>query len=758
MTYDPFNPANQPDPPPADPSGEGAGADIVHLDAARAGRHPTAPAQRPDDDPDPTSPAPAATGLDPRPAAYDTSYEVELDEPPDDDADAEAPPVDLPEPALLESPEGDKRRPIIPTSLRRHNLTATARRTAGQVAYVAGFHAVRAPWYAAQALWWAPVGLLRLAGRQLRWWWVNEQYTLLQQAASDNDPAMWLKLHKEGKATRRWRGLALFFQVIALIVAILVAVGADLAPLWWAGIAAMLVPVLARYGRPVGRQIIPTAVVARRYRLLNSDVVLRAYYAAGLGHPDKPNQQVKFGSRMSRDAAGTGSEVVVDLPYGKTFEDAVKARGAIASGLDVTVQQVYLTRDHTSNRRHLLFVADRDPLAIPAGKTPLLDGKPRNIWQPAPFGLDERGRKVTLLLLWISILVGAQPRKGKTFAARLLALYAAMDPYVRLTVVDGKDSPDWRKFALVAHRIIFGTMPNRDGDPVEMLLDALREIKAHIQQVNQFLSTLPVSECPDGKLTEELSRKYPNLRVWVLVMEEFQVYYELDDQEKNKEIASLLSFIMAVGPSAGVIIISSSQKPSGVGAGDVQRLFSRYRDNHAVRFALKCGNRPVSEAILGGDAYAEGFDASSLPVGKQYRGVGYLYGASDDTPTVRTYLADAEDAEKILTTARTLRERAGTLTGYAAGQTMVRDVRDVLADALTVFEGSETGLPWTFLASRLAERIPEHYADLTADAISAQLRALAVPSVDIKRDGKALKGAKKAAIAAAIKRRESSAG
>ncbi|MEU4230048.1 hypothetical protein AB0F17_37635 [Nonomuraea sp. NPDC026600] len=729
----------------------GQGAQVVDLDTAAADLLPYG-----------TLPPPTP-GLhdDPLRAVHDTSYEVELDEPSDEtDAGAtSAPvPVDPPAPVLLESEQGDKRRPIIPPGLRRGSLPGTVRRTAGQVAYVAGFHAARAPWYTLQALWWAIVGVFRLIGRQFRWWWVIEQYTLLQNSASDNDPAMWLKLHREGKATRRWRGIALFFQIIALGIVILIAMGADLAPLWWAGTAVVLVPALARYGRPAGRQIIPTAVVSNRYRLLNSDVVLRAYYAAGLGHPDKPNQQVKFGSRMSRDNAGTGSEVLVDLPYGRTFEDAVKARGSIASGLDVTVQQVYLTRDATSNRRHMLFVADRDPLAIPAGRTPLLDGKARNIWQPAPFGLDERGRKVMLLLLWISILVGAQPRKGKTFAARLLALYAAMDPYVRLTVVDGKDSPDWRKFALIAHRIIFGTMPNRDGDPVEMLLDALREIKAHIQQVNQFLSTLPVTECPDGKLTEELSRKYANLRVWVLVMEEFQVYYELDDQETNKEIASLLSFIMAVGPSAGVIILSSSQKPGGVGAGDVQRLFNRYRDNHAVRFALKCGNRNVSDAILGGDAYSEGFDASSLPIGKQYRGVGYLYGASDDTPTVRTYLADAADAEKILTTARALRERAGTLTGYAAGQTMTRETRDVLADALSVFQGgSETGHPWTVLAARLAERIPEHYADLTADAISAQLRALGVPSVDVKRDGKALKGAKKTAITAAIDRRQNGA-
>jgi S-DNA-T family DNA segregation ATPase FtsK/SpoIIIE len=115
---------------------------------------------------------------------------------------------------------------------------------------------------------------------------------------------------------------------------------------------------------------------------------------------------------------------------------------------------------------------------------------------------------------------------------------------------------------------------------------------------------------------------------------------------------------MAQGPSAGVILLDSSQKPSGVGAGDVGRLFNRFRDNHQVRFALRCGNRVVSEAVLGGDAYSEGYDASALPIGdgtngtKDYRGVGILYGASDQTPTVRTFLADHADAEKILLAAR----------------------------------------------------------------------------------------------------------
>ncbi|HEV3287492.1 MAG TPA: hypothetical protein VG123_00720, partial [Streptosporangiaceae bacterium] len=437
--------------------------------------------------------------------------------------------------------------------------------------------------------------------------------------------------------------------------------------------------------------------------------------------------------------------VVIDLPYGKHFADVVKARKELASGLDVKVTQLFITEDPSSERRFSLWIADVDPLAIPAGPTPLLDCKRRSVWRPCPFGLDQYGRKVAFFLLWISVLVGAQPRKGKTFATRLLALFCALDPYVRITIIDGKASPDWRSFRLVAHRIVFGTAPTRDGDPVEMVLDALREIKAHIQAANEFLSGLPITECPEGKLTEALSRKYRQLCVWLLVMEEFQVYFELPDQKKNAEIADLLAFIQAVGPSVGVILLSSSQKPAGVGAGDIGRLFNRFRDLHTVRFALKCATRVVSEAILGSEAYGEGFDAAALPASKRYRGVGILYDCPDldETPIVRTYLADGQDAEVILLAAREHRTKAGTLTGTAADEELAKPGRDVIADVLSVFHAGEPALHWAELADRLAAQIPERWEGATADAVSAQLRGFGVPSVTVTVRGQRGRGCRR---------------
>jgi hypothetical protein len=557
------------------------------------------------------------------------------------------------------------------------------------------------------------------------------------------DSREWRSLHKEAQNSRRDRGLVLLGAAFAAALGL--ALTWKFAPWWaWVLLAAVVVPLLARAGRPADRRIIRPASTTPRFRVINADVVLRAYYAAGLGHPDKPGQQITFGAPMSRD--GDGSRVLVDLPFGKGLEDAVKARPAIASGLDVTLSQTFIHRDPTSHRRHVLWVADRDPLAVPVGRTPLLACKPADIWRPAPMGLDERGQLVEVLLLWHSVLVSALPRSGKTFAARLLALYAALDPFVKLSVFDFKGSPDWRKFALVADRCAFGLTPTRDGLPLQIFGDTLTEIKADVQDRYERLSAMDPAICPEGKLTREIARdprwKMP---VRLVVMDEFQEIYEVG--KDSLEAAKLLTYLIKVAPGAGVILLGSTQRPSGVGGGgELGQQFTSFRDNFAVRFGLRTSSWQVSELCLGAGAYSEGLDTSTLL--PQYKGVGILRGASDASPTVRTYLADGQDAERILTAARQLRQRAGTLSGMAAGLEVDRDERDVLADVLQVL-GDDPALHWPVLAERLNAQIPQRWAEVTGEAVSAECRGRGVPSVDVKMFGQNRKGCRRADVARA---------
>jgi S-DNA-T family DNA segregation ATPase FtsK/SpoIIIE len=668
-------------------------------------------------------------------------FELDLDEPPPNQH----------KPVFVDAVvrEHDQ-RPIIPAAYRGQNLKVTTRRAAMRTGHRIGYHLVRVPVYAALTAGYAVRGVGVVARRQVRWAWVTEQTSLRAHAAKGGDVTGWLQLHTALLPVRKNRLMLLGVELVTLPLAGAAVVW--LAP-WWAAalvIAGLAVP-LARAGRPVGRQIVAPAIVTARYRKLTSDIVLRAYYAAGLGHPDKDDKRITFGSTMARDSNGMGSQVLVDLPYGKGFDDAVNARGRIASGLDVALSQVYLTRDKSSHRRHLLWVADRDPLAIPAGRTPLLAGRQTDIWQPAPMGADERGRRVTVEMMWNSILIGAMPRAGKTFSARALALYAALDPYVQVSVFDGKGSPDWRKFALIADCCAFGLAPTRDGEPVDILRGFLRGLKAEVERRYHDLSQLPVSVCPEGKLTREIARnpRY-KMPVRLIVLEEFQEYFDLG--EESKEIAGLLVYLVKVAPAAGIIVLGSTQKPSGVGTGHVAQQFTAFRDNFQIRFGLRTGSWQVSDIVLGAGAYSEGHDSSTLL--PEHKGVGILRGASERTPTVRTYLADGQDAEQILIRARALRERAGTLQGMAAGQSAQVQRRDFLADVYETYVDGEAWQSWQLVASRLAERWPDAYAEITAEAVSAQVRAFGVESRNGKtRDGQVLKGPKRAEVELAIERR-----
>ncbi len=644
-------------------------------------------------------------------------------------------------------PETPDRHPVIPAAFRsRTALRTELARRMDPLSYAVQFHGLRLPWYAVKVLAYAGRGGYVLSWRLRRWWWVSEATGARLQAAADNDGREYREHHKHQRKVRGERGAIIGACLVPLLIASVVVQLA--APEAWLGILPVLACLLARAGTPAGRPIFTPSMTEPVVRVISEDTLVRAYASAGLCKPGTPGEELGLGV-MARDERNAGTGVTVYLPHGKTFKHAVDAKAKIASGLDVKVSQVYFTEDDVSERRHRIWIADEDPLASSAGRSPLLDLRPRNVWRDLfPMGLDHYGRKVAFCLLWVSFLIGAQPRKGKTFLARAIALFCALDPYVRVTVADGKAAPDWRAFKLIAHRTIFGTRPDRDGSPVERLLDELRDIEKHIEDTNNFLSTLSVTECPEGKLTEALCRKYPKkLFLWLLVMEEFYFYFETDDQDVNKDIAQRLSNIRSAGPSAGVILISSAQKPAGVGSGDVTRLFNRYRDNHDVRMALKCGSRIVSEAVLGTEAYGEGFDASALPNGKRYRGVTIFRDHPDfeETLTVRTFLADGEDAERILMAARRMREAAGTLTGEAAGEDLSVPDRDVLSDVLQVFR-DDPALHWTELAERLDAEISERWAEISPAAITAQLRAFGVQSVSVTRIGESARGCRKAHV------------
>ncbi|MGH2707741.1 MAG: cell division protein FtsK, partial [Actinomycetota bacterium] len=208
---------------------------------------------------------------------------------------------------------------------------------------------------------------------------------------------------------------------------------------------------------------------------------------------------------------------------------ALRRREDLAAALDLDEVQVFVSRVRGrdgSARRLSLWVADADPYAERPPVTPLCSAESIDFWKPLPFGLDARMRAVELVMVWSSLLVGAIPRMGKTFAARLPAAAAALDPHVALYVFDGKGGKDWQPFEAVAHR--YGS-----GVRLAVVEHLARVLQGLVEEMNaryEALRELPHDLCPEGKLTPAIARNRSlQMPLTLVCIDEVQRYLEHPD-------------------------------------------------------------------------------------------------------------------------------------------------------------------------------------------------------------------------------------
>jgi S-DNA-T family DNA segregation ATPase FtsK/SpoIIIE len=434
---------------------------------------------------------------------------------------------------------------------------------------------------------------------------------------------------------------------------------------------------------------------------MDPQILVDAFRDARLIGKDETLRLVERAQRQ-----GQGWAVVVDLPATRKAADVIKGRDALASALAVDEVQLIVERVRGKGGhagRVSLWVADEDPYAAPPVPTPLRDVPSWDAWAPGPFGIDARGRRVDLPLVWTSLLVGAIPRQGKTFATRLAAAGLVLDPYARLYVWDGKGGKDWRAAELIAHRFMSGD----ETWHAEALRDALAELVSEVQGRYGRMAGLPDSLCPESKITPELSRNTElDMPITVVIIDEVQVYLtntapvEVDGKKVplGQVIAGLLEYLAKKGPAAGVIVILATQRP------DAKTIPAGLRAVLGSRFALRVMDWRDSNIILGDSMNTRGYDSSRLLA--SHKGVGILRPDGDiDTGadvlalTVRTFYMPNEHWREICERGRALREAAGTLTGHAAGAEPALAVDSAaVARALTVVpplveEGEESVEP-----------------------------------------------------------------
>jgi S-DNA-T family DNA segregation ATPase FtsK/SpoIIIE len=623
-----------------------------------------------------------------------------------------------------------QRKRIIPEhwasreAAREHVRLAAARH-----GHAAAYHGVRAPAYVVLTAGWALVGAVRTAGRLLAWWHVPELTQLERRAAADGLLSDHLRIHKAGKDTRTARGIILAVCAVAVIAALAALARAP----WWAWVllAAVGLPLLARAGRPAHKPIVAPAVLPAAVQAPDQDVITRALGSLGIAGIDRwlrDGRALAFPSPVREDGPGWRAEV--DLPYGVTAAMVTERREQLASGLRRPLGSVWpepITSEHAG--RLELWVGRQDVAKARQGPWPLGRGGQADVFTPVPFGTDVRGRTVKVPLVYHNWLVGAIPRQGKTAAVRVLACAAALDPLCELWVHELKGSGDLDPLERVSHRFVSGL----DDPSIAYAAESLRLLRAEVMRRTERLKALDRDLCPDKRTTRQIAARR-SLKLWPIVAIFDEQQNLMAHPEHGKAAGLDAEFVIKIGPAFGVVLILATQRP------DKTSLPTGISGNVSTRFCLKVMGQVETDMVLGTSAYKTGLRPTTLRP-EIDAGIGYLVGAGPAPQVVRTWYLNMADTERAAIRARALREATGTVTGHATG-TADAGARDVLADMLAVF-GSDAGLQWADAASRLASRFPARWDGASGDAVSAECRALGVPSVTVRAGGETAKGCRR---------------
>ncbi|MCC8243859.1 FtsK/SpoIIIE domain-containing protein [Saccharothrix luteola] len=504
----------------------------------------------------------------------------------------------------------------------------------------------------------------------LRWWRSWVRVADYRAAAEQSDKLADKFTDIRALALFRWKVTGATLGATGVAVAVLDLVYGHRVLWTGVGVVAVALAVLGRRkeGSP-GRK--PVLAGPRTLTwTMDPQVLVDAFRDAKLIGKDESLRLVERATRQ-----GDGWAVTVDLPATRKAADVVKNREALASALAVDEVQLIVERVRGNGGhagRVALWVADEDPYGSPPLRTPLLNVEQWDAWRPVPFGRDARQRRVDLPLVWTSLLVGAIPRQGKTFAARLAAAGLILDPHTRLYVADFKAGKDWYAAAQVAHRFMAGDEPAH----VLALVDWLVELVAEVQGRYRRMQELDDEVCPESKITPAMSRD-PSLGmpVTAIFIDEVQIPLEdrtpLEVQEKKltagEYVGELLTWLARKGPAAGIVLVLATQRP------DSKTIPSNLRAVLGSRFALRVMDWRDSNIVLGEQMNTRGYDSSRLLA--THKGVGILRpdgetaaGADVLATTVRTYYMPNEDWRTICARGRALREAEGTLSGHAAGQ------------------------------------------------------------------------------------------
>ena len=340
----------------------------------------------------------------------------------------------------------------------------------------------------------------------------------------------------------------------------------------------------------------------------------RACRYAGLATENDRVPQV-----VSRVSLPAGERLRVKVPAGGNVSQLEDTAETLAAYL--RLRELRVRRYDACARYADVTLVRRDPLIDAATPPwPHLNAARLSLWDPVPVGVDEDGEPVLVNLIERNVLLGGEPGAGKSAALSLLVAAAALDPDVRLTLLDGK---------LVELAVWNGCAERAVGVDVDEAVRVLALLREEMEDRYR-------------RLLETRRRKVEQddgLPLHVVVVDELAHYVagggsSTEDRKRRAEVANLLRDLVSRGRAAGVIVLAATQKPSS------EVVPTALRDLFGFRWALRCSTPQASDTILGQGWAGQGYSAGTIDAAA--RGVGYLLHEGGEPTRLRAhYLSDA---------------------------------------------------------------------------------------------------------------------
>lgn len=592
-----------------------------------------------------------------------------------------------------------------------------------------GIGALNTPRVVILGAWWTGVGAVLTGGRLLRWVLDIDGHPVVGHTPTKDE-----RLHviMADKRSKRIKARLILVAVVAGVLAVAGIVAWWLAPWLLALAGAGALAGLVWAGKPVDATLLSPRIRQHVTPTLTCSLVARALAEVV---DSKTAKEIRAHSERLWQSGFVpirgGHRIRVVLPGAAVADDLIPHEQRIATALgrpeDCAVVEPLpkITPGHFE-----LYVFDKPMLGGAATPGPLASAKRTNWWGMVELGMTRTGRPHRERIHGGAFFVGGKPESGKSSTGLIIAAHTALDPGADLIIVNLKSGADY-SWAKPICREYISTTPERDPKVVEKVTALTRWLLEEAGRRGDFFADLVEQGKATGTaVTEELSRRYRQLRPLTVIFDEIHRMFDQGDNPDFKAYADLLGKVLKAVRFVGITVIGITQLAGGESIPGVVTRASR------VRVCLR-----VSEAVsfrqIFGDAGQGVF--SSLGIARFPRGTA-LFSAEDGSPVKVQchYLTPALPG--IGERAKALREQARTLPADSERPTLdTTDPTTLLGHILDAIPTTApTGGPGDAEVAWLGElettlaRHPD-YTGRAPGWLSGELRSRAVPTGQLNR-------------------------